>query len=138
MDSNDATAVHGGDISASNDNEEQSGAEWGGTKPRRVDTDLSRYFLSVSGALESNFADGAEYDAEDLVAFMNNVVEEMKNHEGSLSSDKKCSVVVESILKLIHSQRHATSGSAGTTWRTFFASCKPTLVTCATAGTHRT
>ena len=48
MDSNDATAVHGGDISASNDNEEQSGAEWGGTKPRRVDTDLSRYFLSVS------------------------------------------------------------------------------------------
>ena len=98
--------------------------EWGGSRPRKVEPDTSRYFLSVAGALETTFADG-ESDAEEADAFLTNVFDEMKNQEGSLSADKKCSIVVEGMLKLVHRQREASWKKSIQLWRTFFANCKP-------------
>jgi nucleolar protein 9 len=77
-------------------------------KPRKVDADLLTYFKEVEHLLENPEED---LDQELL---LQNIYDEMKNHEASLASDKKGSQIMEKLI----------ARSTPVQIRSFFSGCK--------------
>mmetsp|Transcript_3398 Transcript_3398/g.4566 ORF Transcript_3398/g.4566 Transcript_3398/m.4566 type:complete len:681 (+) Transcript_3398:73-2115(+) len=74
---------------------DQASSVWGSERPRKPDEELVNYIASVGGSLASAIS---ERERKVLVA---NVFSEISKNEASLAGNKKCSVVIEQLLKEI-------------------------------------